>query len=256
MSASAAEFHFAAEFVTFLAAAAGLAVVLLRGELFTTRPAVRGPLALGFAGIAAAAFLHGSLLVDDARSPGLAALRLAGVALVAAGSRWWAGPPTARRLLWLGLGFLAAGAVASLAGAGNGGSALLAAGGAALGGATVMASRGAVAARVAASAALTLLLVVLVLAVGLSAVLTSTVEGQAKARLSTRAANEAKFISDPVVPRLDDAKIVGASLKSDRLPELRNTTDPNAARELTDAVTSLSNNFLEGRPAAYIDANT
>jgi PAS domain S-box-containing protein len=158
--------------------------------------------------------------------------------------------------LWLGLALLAAGAVASLAGAGNAASALLAPGGAALGGATVMASRGSVAARVAASAALTLLLVVLVLAIGLSAVLTSTVEGQAKARLATRAANEAKFISDPVVPRLDDAKIVGASLKSDRVAELRNATDPNAARDLTDAITSLSTNFLESRPAVYIDAAT
>jgi PAS domain S-box-containing protein len=255
MSASAAEVHFAAEFVTFLAAAVGIAVVLLRGDLLTAGP-TRTAMAGGFVLVGAAAFFHGSLVLgDDSDRPALFALRLAGVIGLAVGAARWAGPPRGARLMWLGLALLTVAAALGMTDAAVPTSALLAAGSLMIGGAVVYASRRSIASRVAASASITLLLVVLVLAVGISAVLTNTVQDQARDRLRIRAASEAKFVSDPAKVRILEAGIVGGSLaQADRVPILRSATTPASAKVIANDLDSLSRTFLEDRPLAYIDA--
>ena len=211
MTSSAAQLDFAAHFVTFLAAAAGLALVALRGELMTRTPWARAALGLGFALVGAAAFFGGSLIVDSDTTALLAAQSV-GIALAAAGTIPWHGGPSGRRLMWAGLALLGLSAVArttvaspeesSVAGADVLTAALMALGGAAVLGALLAESRRSIAARVAASAAGTLLLVVLVLSVALSTVLSGTVEDEAIRRLDSRAASESALLRD----RTDDAR--------------------------------------------------
>ena len=211
MTSSAAQLDFAAHFVTFLAAAAGLALVALRGELMTRAPWARAALGLGFALIGGAAFFGGSLIVDSDTTYLLAAQSV-GIALAAAGTIPWHGGPGGRRLMWTGLSLLGLSAVArttlsspgetTVGGADVLTAALMAIGGAAVLGALLAESRRSIAARVAASAAGTLLLVVLVLSVALSTVLSGTVEDEAIRRLDSRAASEAALLRD----RTDDAR--------------------------------------------------
>ncbi|MDQ1444160.1 MAG: two-component system, OmpR family, sensor histidine kinase VicK [Acidimicrobiaceae bacterium] len=258
MSASAAEIHFAAEFVTFLAAAVGLAVALLRGDLLTA-PRSRVPLAVGFCALGTSAFLHGSLLLDAADDRAiLVALRAIAVAGIAFGASRWAGPRQAGGLLWGGVAVLAVAAAMGLGHWTLATSAVLAAGSLAIGFAVVVSARRSIASRVAASASLTLLLVVLVLAVGISAVLSNTVEDQARQRLATRAGSEAKFVADPARVRLVEARLAAASLKTDRLADLQkvrqNPNDAGAASAVAASLDILSGNFFEGREMLYIDA--
>src|SRR5206468_7483470 len=100
---SAAQFEFAAEFVSFLVAAAGLALVLTRGDLLARATWARSLLALGFLAMGTAAFLHGSLVVDESARTWIGVLRAGGLVAVAVGSISWAGRPWSRFLLWAGL---------------------------------------------------------------------------------------------------------------------------------------------------------
>ncbi|MBW3576056.1 MAG: hypothetical protein KY450_14700 [Actinobacteria bacterium] len=104
MSAASAQLGFAAEFVLFLVAVAGVGVVL-RAQLLGSCRQDRMLLAAGFAGVGLASFLHGSLLVADAGASAVAVPRLLGIALLAAGSLRGDGVAP-RRQLWLGLGLL------------------------------------------------------------------------------------------------------------------------------------------------------
>ncbi|MDP9387541.1 MAG: hypothetical protein M3Q48_06320, partial [Actinomycetota bacterium] len=132
MSASSAQLEFAAEFVLFLAAASGLAVGALRGELLSSRPRGRVSLAAGFAALATAAFLDGSRLVDDGAAV-VAGLRAAGVFGVLAGLQsGWAAGRTARGVLGAGVVLVAGGAIADVAGAETVASVALAGGGVAV----------------------------------------------------------------------------------------------------------------------------
>ena len=260
MSASAAELHFAAEFVTFLAAAVGLAVVLLRGDLLT-KPSARTPMALGFAFLGAAAFLHGSLLVDPADDrPLLLVLRTLGVFGIAVGAANWVGPAKAGRLITLGAAILAGATAVGLTDATLGTSIVLAIGSLSIGFGVVFAARRSIASRVAASASLTLLLVVLVLAVGISAVLSSTVEDQARQRLATRAGSEAKFAGDPADTRLTEARLAAASLKAELRADLLRLRQDSAAadpaKKVTSALEVLSRSFFNERPMLYLDARS
>src|SRR5258706_12369061 len=102
---SVAQYQFAAEFVTFLACAAGLAVVLLRAELITRSWWAQSLLTAGFLILGTSAFMHGALVgVSDSL---VFSLRGAGVVALAAGTMDWHGPSGARRLLGLGLGLAA-----------------------------------------------------------------------------------------------------------------------------------------------------
>src|SRR5205814_9987682 len=96
MSTSAAQFQFVAEFVAFLAAAAGAALVVLGSDLLSRVIWARVALAVGFLGLLAAAFLHGSLLVDESSRQAIAAVRFAGIAAGGLGALQWQGrpPPT------------------------------------------------------------------------------------------------------------------------------------------------------------------
>ena len=263
MSASAAELHFAAEFVTFLAASVGLAIVLLRGDLLTT-PRSRFPMGIGFMSVGAAAFMHGSLLVDPAEDrPLLFVLRGIGVIGISIGSMNWIGPPRAGRLITLGAAILAGATAVGLTDATLGTSIVLALGSIVIGLGVVFSARRSIASRVAASASLTLLLVVLVLSVGISAVLSSTVEDQARERLATRAGSEAKFAADPADTRLTEAHLAGESMVGERvktnpaLYALRANPDDAAAGDVIEAtLVFLSTTFFGERSILYIDAGS
>ena len=191
MTTAAAQIQFAAEFVTFLVAAAGLALVVLRNDLTTNRPAERLALAIGFLATGCAAFGHGSLLLKGDSTGVVVGLRIAGIAGLAVGSIWWwRGGAVARRLMWLGLVVMVGAVAFQITGGGRASDVLLAGGSIVIGAALVIASRRSVSARVAASAAGTLLLVVLVLSVALSAVLSSSTEREELSRLQARANTE------------------------------------------------------------------
>ena len=194
MTSTVAQIQFAAEFVTFLVATAGLALVVLRTELTNSRPPERLSLAVGFLATALAAFGHGSLLLKGNYEGLVIGLRAAGIVGLAIGSIWWwRGRGIAGHLLWAGLSGWSVAAVLEAMGAGRATDALLAAGSLVVGGALLVASRRAVAARVAASAAGTLLLVVLVLSVALSTVLSSSIQREELNRLQSRATTEANL---------------------------------------------------------------
>ena len=104
---SSAQVQFAAEFVTFLVAAAGLVLVLLNAQLTTDSFRARVAFGLGYLCLAAASFGHGSLLLHESSRHAIAAVRGVGIVLLGLGSLEWRGGEIPRRLLWFGLGLLA-----------------------------------------------------------------------------------------------------------------------------------------------------
>src|SRR5437868_7115174 len=82
---------------------------MLRGDLVTRTGWGRSLLAVGFVAMATAAFLHGSLVVDDSYRSTVAAIRAAGVLAVVAGSLSWNSSRLSRAVLWLGLAATAVG---------------------------------------------------------------------------------------------------------------------------------------------------
>ena len=256
MSASSAQLQFAAEFVIFLAAASGLAVVGLRGSLVNERQPGRVALALGFGALVAGSFLHGSQLVDDGGDPVVVGLRTAGVVAIVAGcASGWVGGRLARLLHLLSMGAVAIATVADAADPGTFSRVALASGGAVLGGAVYAASRRSIAARFAASAAATLLIVVLVLGVALSAVLVDTVQDSAMDRLARRARNEAVEAAD-ITPRLREAKIVANAFRGE---QVRATVagladDTTTSNALSRELGQISEQFLADVALAYVNS--
>ena len=185
--------RFAAEFLAVLAGLAGLALVGLRPELLSRSRLSRAALALGFALIATAAFLEGSLIVHDRTLPEMVAARGVGLLALLIGSRQWEGGDRSRRLLWIGIAGMAVAAGLLAGGVGALADVALGVGGAGMAIALRVASGRSIAARVAAGSAAILLLVILVLSVSLSAVLSTTVRDDAGRRLDARAATEADF---------------------------------------------------------------
>jgi hypothetical protein len=193
MSTTEVQLRFAAEFALFLVSAAGLGYAALRPDLIVDRWLARCAAALGFATLAASAFLSGALVVDDPTDPALSAMRLAGVLLLAVASRWWSTDRGGQVLLWIGLVALVVAEVAlhgpadptSVVDVARGLGAL------AIGVSLVVASTRAISARIAASAALILFLVITTLAIALSTVITDNVEEEAVRRYSARAETEA-----------------------------------------------------------------
>lgn len=256
MSASSAQLQFAAEFVIFLAAASGLAVVGLRGSLVNERQPGRVALALGFGALVAGSFLHGSQLVDDGGDPVVVGLRTAGVVAIVAGcASGWVGGRLARLLHLLSMGAVAIATVADAADPGTFSRVTLASGGAVLGGAVYAASRRSIAARFAASAAATLLIVVLVLGVALSAVLVDTVQDSAMDRLARRARNEAVEAAD-ITPRLREAKIVANAFRGEQVRAtvagLADATSTSNA--LSRELGQISEQFLADVALAYVNS--
>ena len=258
MSAFAAQYQFAAAFTVFLVALAGLALVGLRGAPLTQLSGARVALGLGFAGIGAAAFLQGSLLLEDRASPGLLGLRLLGVAGVLLGTMAWRASALSRTLLWLGCGALVAALGFELADLETTAASVSALGALLVGAALLGASRRAITARVAASAAGTLLLVVLVLSVALSTILADTAEDQTLRDLDSRAVTEAGAVEAQTRDALRDASAATTLLT--RLPA--NAIDPDAgfllsaldpARVTPEQRDAITNEFKRMRDSGYPD---
>ncbi len=102
MPSSDAVLRFAAEFFTFLVAVTGAAVVVIRPGLLGIRIRSRLSLGFGFLAVAAAAFLHGSLLYDGDDLP-VIAVRLAGIVLLAVGTLGWRTDSATPRIVWASL---------------------------------------------------------------------------------------------------------------------------------------------------------
>jgi two-component system phosphate regulon sensor histidine kinase PhoR len=213
MGSVPAQFEFAAEFAIFLVAAAGVALVLLRAELLSRSPWARACLGLGFAALATAAFLGGSLLIQPSTSSTVAGLRGAGLVLILIGSIRWRAGDVSQALVWLGVGLVGA-AIVLRGSSGQVSDSLLAAGALSMGIALFAASRQAIAARVAATAAATLLVLVFILSLALSQVVSSTVHDDAIRRLDGRASSGATQTSSSPEQLRGEAVLVGTSVRA------------------------------------------
>jgi two-component system phosphate regulon sensor histidine kinase PhoR len=193
MSPEGAQLRFAVEFATFLVAVAGAAIVLLRPHLVGANRRSRGVLALGFAGVAAAAFLHGSLLTGTSE-PAVITLRGAGIVLLAIGTLSWGDARASRRALWISLVLMAVAEAASVTGAGTLADWARGAGALALATMLVTSARRSIPARIAVSTIATLLMVVLAVSLALSIVISGNVEREALRRVDGRARAEAEEV--------------------------------------------------------------
>jgi PAS domain S-box-containing protein len=189
----AAQGRFAAEFLAFLVAVAGLALVGLRAELLSEHRVGRGVLAIGFGGLAGTSFLQGTLIIHNHSDVATELVRLAALLAILLGSLRWAGTGRSLWLLRIGTASMAAAIGLLVAKSEFSADILLGVGAAVVGVALRVASSRSIAARVAASSAAILLAVILVLAVSLSAVISTTVRDDAGRRLDARAALEADF---------------------------------------------------------------
>ncbi len=241
MGSVPAQFEFAAEFASFLVAAAGVALVLLRAELLSRSSWARACLGLGFAALAAAAFLTGSLLVQPATDPLVSGLRGAGLILILIGSLRWRAGDLSQALVWLGVGLTGA-AIVLLGTSARVADGLLAAGALSLGVALVAASRQAIAARVAATAAATLLVLVFILSLALSQVVSSTVRNDAVRRLDGRAASGATQTSSSPELLRGEAVLVGTSVRAslNSRPDCVQSDQTVVASCVRDALSAIS----------------
>ena len=214
MPLAQAQLQFASEFVTLVVTASALALLLLRPQprrfaIFGDGPDLSpGRIVLAFlsgtalAALAGAAFVHGSVLVKGHNVVWLGFGRVVASVLVLLAFPYPResrnGDGTVGGLLlrvgfisWLiaGVAELASGPVYLI-------DALLAAGSVLTAGALLRLARRSIAVRVAASGAVSLLLVVIVLALSLSAVISSKLQTQEVGRLSARSAVEKSVLTD------------------------------------------------------------
>ena len=186
MSANEAQVAFAAEFVLFLAALAGTAVLVLRPQLLVADRLARWASTSGLVLVGAAAFVHGSLLTSDARSPWVTVPRLIGLGLlVAAIVRREA--TVATQALRVVAGVLLIAEILS----GTPSDVIRMGGALVLTGTLLRVARRSIPARVAAGAAATVLLVVLAVSVTMSTVVIDNVRKELLRRVETRANSEA-----------------------------------------------------------------
>lgn len=204
---------------------AGLAFALLRPELLVEGRWARIAVCAGLVSLAAAAFLHGSLLVGDSRNPALAILRVAGVALLGCAAFRWRSSETGRLILWTSLVTLAAseGFQSSEVGAGDwlrglGAFLLLVA--------LLVAGRRSITTRIAASSAAVILAVVLAVAESLSLVISSSVERDAVRRFGADAQSEAVQANQISRQLATSTFIAGAALSGSDQVALTNLFDP------------------------------
>jgi PAS domain S-box-containing protein len=192
MSATQAQVAFAAEFVLFLAALAGVAVLVLRPNLLAPVRWARWAMVAGFLLVGAASFVHGSLLVPEADAAGVVGPRLAGLLLLAAVAVPARGAKVVH-LARLAVGVLLAAEVATIVvrDPSTPIDVLRIAGAVLLTGLLFFVARRSIPARVAAGAAGTVLLVVLAVSVTLSTVVVDNVQDEVLQRTETRAASEA-----------------------------------------------------------------
>ena len=252
---TSAQFTFAAEFAAFLAAAAGLAMALLRGEVVVRPNWVRAPLGSGFAALAGAAFLRGSLIVHGATAE-VVTLRAAGLVAVTAASLRWSERGLARRLLWVAIAATALATYGQTLENSAPGDGALIVGSVLVLASVITASRRSLAARVAASAAGVLLIMVLVLSLALSSVLSSTVENEAIVRLDSQARTEVDLFQTQHEFAMRAARLVGQNLAASRSKVLLElAAHPARNGGLDHDLALLSDQFLSSTPIAYLSAN-
>ena len=258
MSSAAAQLRFAAEFATFLVAAAGLAVVLLRPRLVVAAGWPRAALAGGFVAVGLAAFLRGSLVVGDAAGAGVVALGLGGVAALAVGSLRWEAGDLPRALFGAGLLVLAVAEVLALAtAAGPASDWVRAAAALGVGASLFVLSRRSIPARVAASGAGTLLLVVLAVSVAMSAVLSSNVQREAVRRTGDRARAVAGIVEQERLSAVKSATLLAATLRGNasRQQLLLGLADaPRPSSVVQGDLTNLSRLLFTSGPLLYVTA--
>jgi PAS domain S-box-containing protein len=234
MTTEAAQLQFAAEFTLFIAAIAALAVTLLKPDLLFRSAFARTVFQAGALALAVAAFLHGSLLIDDATEPVLVITRSAGIVAVGISLLRWKGADSARLLLTTGLVLLAGGEAATALASGSTGDAIRGVGALVFAIALVVASRQAIAARVATSAAAVVLLVITALAIALSVVIADNVEDEVARRYGARAETESQVFADASRAAQAEAVLLGRTLGGARASDIATASsadgDP-AARE-------------------------
>lgn len=205
MSLTDTQIQFAAEFITLIVAASGIAIAVLRPPGVRPAGALGGTIAyremssasalavLGFLIAGAAAFSHGSLIVAGDPDGALGIARIASAAALVPLAAAWGGGFRLRALLVVAILCWVAAGITELMNTSASGlvvDGLLVAGSLLLGATILWISRNSVAAKVAASAATTLLLVVVVLAVALSAVISSSLQRDDLKQLSSSARTE------------------------------------------------------------------
>ena len=225
MSLTDTQIQFAAEFITLIVAASGIALAVLRPP--GVRPAfsvisegtyreisAAGAVAvLGFLIAGAAAFVHGSLIVTGDPEGALGIARICSGAALLPSALVWSASRFQRSLLVTASVFWAAAGVAEmLPVSGRIVDGLLVAGSAAVGATILGISRRSVAATVAASAATTLLLVVVVLALSLSAVISSSLQRDALSQLNASSRTETAQVETMVQSVLKDARFAAKQL--------------------------------------------
>ena len=237
----------------FLACVSALSLVLARRVPGQARVLVGG----GFLGVAAAAFVSGSLIAD-ADAPGVRITRLVGLALLLASSVDRGSAPSTR---WTRVAGVAAVGLAELV---DGGTADVAriVGGALLAAGTVAAARRSIPARVAAGGALTVLVVVLAVSMALSGVVVQNVEDESLRRTGTRAEAEAAQLSREPEDTVNTAASAAVVLeRAGRIDLVALADDPAGAGKVTgDALPGLlatiGNDILFSSGAlAYVTAN-
>ncbi len=241
MSQEAAQLRFAVEFATFLVAVAGATIVMLRPHLVGANRRSRGVLALGFVGVAGAAFLHGSVMTGTRELP-VIGLRGAGLILLALGTLGWEEDRSSRRALWSALVLMAVAEAASVSDAGTIADWARGAGALALATVLISSARRSVPARIAVSTVATLLVVVLAVSLALSIVISGNVEREALRRVDARALAEAEEVQlDSGKDARNSAKLVALTIQgrpADFLVNLSNrpTADTSVLGNLNDFV--------------------
>lgn len=267
MSIVTGQLGFAAEFVLFLTAVAGVGVVV-RAHLLSKERRGQILLGLGFTALGVAAFLHGSLLEPDGGDVAVVIPRLVGLVLLAAGS--YRSPDAAPRLvLGLGLGLLAVAEgvtiLSPLTDAGPLADAARVLGALGLAAAMLTASQRSISARVAASATATILLVVLAVSVALSAVVVDSVKEEALLRIGARARAESDEVeraaNDAILSAKLGALVFSSSRQSEDIARLITLAeDPaseqgaQAANQVRAELGTIADNLLfEGAILAYVN---
>lgn len=273
MTTEAAQLQFAAEFTLFLAAVAAVAVTVLRPDLLFRHVAARSCFVVGSVSLAVAAFLHGSLLLDDPTDPVLVLARAVGIIGVGAALLRWEGPSEGRLLALTGVVTLAMAEALAVGGSDRIADGVRGVGALAFAIALIVASRRAIAARVATSAAAVVLLVITSVAIALSVVIADNVEDEVARRYEARAETEANVFSDASQSALGDATLLGRTLPS-RAVEIAAvdssgpTGDPVASQAVADSLVVFRDEVLRepfagplvvvgasGNPVADIDAS-
>jgi len=241
VSQEAAQLRFAVEFATFLVAVAGATIVMLRPHLLGANRRSRAVLALGFACVAGAAFLHGSVLTGTKELP-VIALRGVGLILLASGTLGWEGDRSSRRALWSALVLMAVAEGASVSDAARLADWARGAGALALATVLISSARRSVPARIAVSTVATLLVVVLAVSLALSIVISGNVEREALRRVDSRALAEAEEVQlDSGKDARNSAKLVALTIQgrpADFLVNLSNrpSADTSVLGNLNDFV--------------------